>query len=48
LTQQCAAAFGLPEARVVAVDHPLGGIQEDAVLARAETIVEDVLRLWTA
>jgi hypothetical protein len=48
LTLHCAAAFGLPDARVVIVDHPLGGIHEDAVLARADTIVEDVLRLWTA
>jgi hypothetical protein len=48
LTLQCATAFGLPDARVVVVDHPLGGIDEDAVLARAETIVEDVLHLWTA
>lgn len=47
LTMQCAAAFGLPEARMVVVDHPLGGIEEEAVLARAQTIVEEVLRLWT-
>lgn len=48
LTLQCAAAFGLPEARVVVVDHPLGGIEQAAVLARAGTIVEEVLRLWTS
>jgi hypothetical protein len=47
LTVQCADAFGLPEARIVVVDHPLGGIHEDAVLQRASSIVEDVLRLWT-
>ena len=47
LTLQCAAAFGLADARLVVVDHPLGGIEEDAVLARAESVVEEVLRLWT-
>ena len=47
LTLQCAAALGLPAPRVVVVDHPLGGIEEAAVLERARSIVEDVLRLWT-
>jgi hypothetical protein len=47
LTVQCALAFGLPEARIVTVEHPLGGIEEAAVLRRAHGIVEDVLRLWT-
>jgi hypothetical protein len=47
LTLQCAAAFGLPEARVAVIDHPLGGIEESAVLARAQSIVEDVMKLWT-
>ncbi len=47
LTQQCARAFGLPEARIAVVEHPIGGIEEPAVLDRARSIVEDVLRLWT-
>jgi hypothetical protein len=47
LTVQCAVAFGLPDARIVTVDHPLGGIHEDAVVQRANRVVEDVLRLWT-
>ncbi|MGE0877948.1 MAG: hypothetical protein AB7L13_13075 [Acidimicrobiia bacterium] len=46
LTNACASAFGLPDARIVVIEHPLGGIEEPAVLARAATIVEDVLRLW--
>ncbi|MDA8047504.1 MAG: hypothetical protein M0Z30_20095 [Actinomycetota bacterium] len=47
LTLECAAALGVPDARVVVVDHPLGGIEPDAVLARAWSVTEDVLRLWT-
>ena len=47
LTVQVATAFGLPDARIVVVDHPLGGIEEDAVMERAQGIVEEVLRLWT-
>ncbi len=47
LTVQVATAFGLPDARIVVVDHPLGGIEEEAVMARAQGIVEEVLRLWT-
>ena len=41
LTVQVATAFGLPDARIVVVEHPFGGIEEDAVLRRAQTIVED-------
>jgi hypothetical protein len=48
LTVQVANALGLPEARMVVIDHPLGGIEDDAVLARAATIVESVLVQWTA
>ena len=47
LTQQCARAFGLPDARIVIVDHPIGGIETPAVMERARSIVEDVLHLWT-
>jgi hypothetical protein len=48
LSLHAAADIGLPEARMVVIAHPLGGIEEPAVLARAEGIVEDVLRLWTS
>ncbi len=48
LTLQVASAFGMPDARVVTIDHPLGGIDEKLVVDRAHTIIEEVLRLWTA
>ena len=47
LTQQCARAFGLADARIVIVEHPIGGIETPAVLERARSIVEEVLALWT-
>lgn len=47
LTQQVARAIGLPDARMVVVPHPIGGVEEPAVLDRARAIVEDVLALWT-
>jgi hypothetical protein len=48
LSRQVAAAIGMSDARMVVVEHPLGGIEEPAVLARAQSVVEDVLRLWTS
>jgi hypothetical protein len=47
LTIQVATAFGLPDARMVVVDHPLGGVEEEVIVSRAHTIIEEVLRLWT-
>ena len=47
LTEQVAQAFRLPDARIVVVDHPIGGIEAPAVIARAQSIVEDVLSFWT-
>ena len=47
LTIQVATAFGLPDARMVVVEHPLGGVEEEVIVGRAHTIVEEVLRLWT-
>ena len=47
LTVQVANALGFPDARIAIVDHPIGGIEEPAVLVRAASIVEEVLRLWT-
>jgi hypothetical protein len=47
LTVQVANALGVPDARMVVIEHPLGGIDEPAVLARAATIVEQVLERWT-
>jgi len=48
LTVQVAHALGLPEARIVVVEHPIGGIETPAVLDRAASITEEVLRLWTS
>lgn len=38
-----ATARDLPDARIVGVAHPLGGIDEDAVATRAEAVVDAVL-----
>jgi len=48
LSRRVAAANRLPEARIVVVEHPLGGITEDEVLDRAERAVEEVIALFTA
>ena len=42
-----AETLGVPDLRIAAVDHPLGGIDEAAVVARADAAVEPVLRLLT-
>lgn len=47
LARQVAAAYGRPDARIAVVQHPLGGISEDDVLARADSAVESVLGLLT-
>ena len=47
LAQQVAVTYGLPTARLAVVEHPLGGISDDEVRARAEGAVEEVLALLT-
>ncbi len=47
LTDQVAVSLGLPDARIVEVDHPLGGTDEATVLAWADAAVEETLRLLT-
>lgn len=42
-----AETLGVPDLRIVAVDHPLGGIDEAAVIDRADAAVEPTLRLLT-
>ena len=42
-----AETLGVPDLRIVAVDHPLGGIDEASVIARADAAVEPTLRLLT-
>jgi hypothetical protein len=38
-----ATAYGLPEARVVAVQHPLAAIAPQAVVERADAVVERIV-----
>jgi hypothetical protein len=47
MARGAAVARDLPDARIVAVSHPLGGIDEEAVRARAANAVDDVLALVT-
>ena len=47
LAAEVAATLGLPDLRIAAVEHPLGGTEEAAVVARAEAAVEPTLRLLT-
>ena len=42
-----AETLGLPDLRIVEVEHPLGGIDANAVLDRADAAVEPALRLLT-
>lgn len=42
-----ARTLGLPDARMVVIEHPLGGIDEAVALAKASAIVEPTLALWT-
>jgi hypothetical protein len=47
LTRTVASSFGLPGARTVVMEHPLGGTAEDLLLTRADAIVDRVLELLT-
>ena len=47
LAAEVAATLGLPDSRIVAVEHPLGGIDEASILDRADAAVEPALRLLT-
>jgi hypothetical protein len=47
MARGAAVAGDLPDARIVAVAHPLGGISEDAVRARAASAVDAVHALVT-
>ena len=40
-------SFGLPTARIACIPHPLGGISDAEVDAKARAIVEDLFRLFT-
>ena len=45
LAGEAAQAYGLPEARIATVEHPIGGIGEAPLVARAEVLVDGVLAL---
>jgi hypothetical protein len=47
MARGAAGARDLPDARIVAVPHPLGGIDEDTVRARAAGAVDAVRELVT-
>ena len=43
LTRKVATSFGLPDTRVVVVDHPLGGTDAATILVRADAAVDEVI-----
>ena len=43
--RESAVNYGLPTARIAVIEHPLGGIEEAAIVARAIAVVDQVLRL---
>jgi hypothetical protein len=47
LTKRVAANFGLPEARICVVDHPLGGTDEATIVAWADAAVDGIIELFT-
>ena len=47
LTDRVATNFGLPDARVVVVSHPLGGTDEKTIVQWADAAVDDVLARLT-
>ena len=47
LADQTAADLGLANLRIVSVAHPIGGGADEAILARADAVVDEVLGLLT-
>jgi hypothetical protein len=47
LTNKVAANFGLPDARIVTVEHPLGGTDEETIRQWADAAVDAVVALFT-
>ena len=43
LARQAATAYDLPQARIVVIEHPIGGVPDDVVLARAADAEERVM-----
>jgi len=48
LCYQVADQLGVPEARVLVVDHPLGATPQPTILDWADAAVDDVVKLFTA
>lgn len=48
LCYQVADQFGVPDARILVVDHPLGATQQSTILDWADAAVDDVVKLFTA
>ncbi len=48
LTSEVAATLDLPEARIVEVEHPLGGVDPSGVERRADSVVEETIRVLTS
>ena len=47
LTKRVALNFGLPDARICTVEHPLGGTDEQTILAWADAAVDEIIALFT-
>lgn len=46
LAQSQSESYGLPDARLAVIEHPLGAITAAEVEARAHAVIDDVLRLF--
>jgi hypothetical protein len=38
---------GMPELHLVIVSHPVGGLKEDEVQAKADSIIDEIIRSLT-
>ena len=47
LASDAARSRGLPDARIVTVAHPIGGVSDEGLRSRAETAVDAVLGVLT-
>ena len=47
LTKRVAQNFGLPEARICTVEHPLGGTDEETILSWADAAADEIIALLT-
>lgn len=47
LTKRVAMNFGLPDARICTVEHPLGGTDEATILTWADAAVDEIIALFT-